>query len=154
MNKGDHLPVADHVLRYVKKGHVDAKGPKPRVATEAFLCRRGEQAASVDWMERHPAPVQNQCDCIRAEKRIKYEKKAKLARLNVDAAKTLVLNNGKIDLKFIYDPLEPDTRFPKPQSSHTLINNMPEVETVVGQLVGALLREIVKDHDIFDCAPD
>jgi hypothetical protein len=81
-------------------------------------------------------------------------REAKLARLNVDAAKTLIQDKGKIDLNFIYDPLDPDAKFPKPQTSHTLIHNMPEVETVVGQLVGALLREIVKDKDIFDCVPD
>src|SRR5215510_5776891 len=103
MNRGDHLPGTDHVLRYVKKGHVDASGPKPHVATEAFLRRPGETETSVNWMECFAAPITNQCALIRAEKRMKYEKRAKLARLNVDNAKTHVLDKSKLTLNFIYD---------------------------------------------------
>ena len=150
MNKGDHLEPQHHVLRYVKRSHVDKTEPK--IATEAFLCKPGEPSASVDWIERFPPPIQNQCDRIWDEKRLTYRKGDKLARLNVDVARRKVLEK-KITLFFIYDPLDPDDTHPKPQTSHTLIHGMPEIETPAGQMVGALLREIVTAQDIFDCKP-
>lgn len=93
---------------------------------------------------------------IRAEKRIKYERKSKVARLNIDRAITYIETEtvNKYILDFIYSPEEPaPPKHPAPHTSHSLIHNMPELDTPKGQLIGALLRDIVSENDVYDCPP-
>jgi hypothetical protein len=159
MATGDPLPAADHVLRYVKPKHIDFDIGPYAITFAAFLCGpREDDGASVNWMEMFAAPVENQCACIRDEKRITYAATGKLARLNVGAASTYVLDEAKSvfgedksTLSFVHHPEEPDANHPLPHTSHSLIVNMPKLDTPEGEMIGALLRDCVPDTDIYDC---
>jgi hypothetical protein len=70
--KGDPLPAADHVLRYIKPTHFDRETSPHSISVSGFLCKATEEASSVNWMECFDAPIQNQCDRIRAEKRVTW----------------------------------------------------------------------------------
>jgi hypothetical protein len=157
MEKGEHLADEHHVLRYVKPSHVDRHSGSEHITASAFLCRPDEDACSVNWMERFDIPVENQCACIRAEKRIRYAPTAKLARLNVGRARAYVLNEvkdvfgeDKATLRFLYDPEDADPpRFPHPHTSHSIINGMPGLDTPEGEMIGALLRDCIPSTDIY-----
>src|SRR5262245_24193944 len=112
MAKGDELPDNDHVLRYVRSGHVDRTGRVEHVTTSAFLCRPDEIAASVNWMQCFDPPVDNQCKCIREEKRLTYGRNDRLARLSIGQAKNYVITEAEAALGkdaallgFEHDPL-------------------------------------------------
>jgi hypothetical protein len=150
MTKGENLADDHHVLRYVKPTQVDRVAGVEQVSFSTFLCRADEDDCSVNWMEYFDAPVANQCACIRAEKRVTYKAAARVARLNVGVAKTKVLAEAETVLAFIHDPEEPEPpRFPKPQASHSIITGMPKLETPEGEMVGALLRDIIPNTDIY-----
>ena len=135
-----------HVLRYVRPSLVDGD----RISTSAFLCRQKENECSVNWMERFDAPIANQCKCIREEKRIEWRPTGKLARLNVGAAKQKIAEEAKIALAFLYDPEDPaPPHHPKAHTSHSIINKMPKLDSPDGEMIGALLREIIPQSDIF-----
>jgi hypothetical protein len=158
MATGDPLPALHHVLRYVKPKHIDMEIGPYAITFSAFLCTENEDAASVNWMEIFDAPVANQCARIREEKRITYAATGKLARLNVGIASTYVLEEAKSvfgeeksTLSFVHDPEEPDAGHTLPQTSHSLIKNMPKLDTPEGEMIGALLRDCVPDGDIYDC---
>jgi hypothetical protein len=120
------------------------------VSFSAFLCRADENECSVNWMERFDAPVDNQCACIRAEKRMKYAAAAKVARLNVGVAKTQVLVEADTVLALIYDPEDAEPpKFPVAHTSHSVITGMPKLDTPEGELVGALLRDCIPDADVY-----
>src|SRR5262249_40997314 len=149
MNRGDNLADEHHVLRYVKPSHVDRHSKAVQITGSAFLCRPDEDTCSVNWMECFDPPIDNQCACIRAEKRITYKASAKLARLNVGKTRKSVLEEAQVILAFVYDPEEPASpRLPKSQLSHSIIAGMPKLDTIEGELVGALLRDCIPDADV------
>src|SRR5262245_18469221 len=127
-NNGDHVPGADHLLRYVDKKYVD-QGTN-QIDGSGFLARKGERSPSANWMECFDPPTQNQINEIRAVKRITYEKKGRLARINVRQTIQHVTENAKIlvPLAFVHDKLERTERHP-PDPSHVLMHGIPELNT-------------------------
>jgi hypothetical protein len=108
---GTPLPEEDHVLRYIRKKHVD----NGVVNGAGFMRRPTEDSPpSVNWMECFPPPVANQVDEISARRRLKYEKRGKLVRINVGHTKRYIAENAPrpvaesanaIVLAFLHDPL-------------------------------------------------
>jgi hypothetical protein len=146
MQKGQNLTDDHHVLRYVRPGLVDGDG----IGTAAFLCKPDENESSVNWMECFDPPVSNQCNCIRDERRIEWKPSGKIARLNVGAAKAYITEEARMTLAFLYDPEDPDPpKYPKPHTSHSIITGMPKLDTPEGEFVGALLRDVIPNRDIF-----
>jgi hypothetical protein len=141
-NKGDHVPGADHLLRYVDKKYVD-QGTN-QIDGSGFLARKGEGSPSANWVECFDPPTQNQINEIRAVKRITYEKKGRLARINVRQTIQHVTENAKIlvPLAFVHDELQRTERHP-PDPSHVLMHGIPELNTSEAEFVRDLLRECV-----------
>ena len=140
--KGDALPGIDHVLRYVRRKHVDRRDGKEDITGSGFLPRSGEGTPSVNWMECFDLPIENQIEKIRAERRIKYERKSKLARLNVSVAIERVNRETAVSIGFVYDP-EDATADYCAHTSHSIVTGVPEESEPMGELIGDLLRECV-----------
>jgi hypothetical protein len=122
INKGDDLPNLHHVLRYIGKKHVDNNF----INGSAFLATPSDMTPSVNWMEHFPPPTANQVDNIVQRRRLKYERRGKLASLHIDRTKAYLIANSQpqIDLKFIYDPLPPEDPHPE-DLSHSYMTGLP-----------------------------
>ena len=98
------LPDTDHVLRYIGRRHVD----NGVVNGSGFMRRPQEDTPpSVNWMECFPLPIENQVWEISARRRIRYEKRGLLVRINVGHTMRHVEENATIPitLAFLHDPL-------------------------------------------------
>jgi hypothetical protein len=139
---GERVPLGDHLLRYIDKKYVDSG--TGQVEGSGFLGRRGEGAPSSNWMECFPAPVQNQVAEIRAVKRLTYEKRGRLARINVGQTIQHVTTNASvsIELAFVHDQLDATVCHP-PDPSHVLMHGIPELDTSEAEFVRDLLRECI-----------
>ena len=112
--KGQPLPADHHVLRYIGRRHVD--GGTKQINGSGFLPRPGEDdGASCNWMECFAEPTGHQYERIIALRRIKYEKRSKLVRLNVgqttDFINTEAAKHNPINFAIVHDPLDPEDPF-------------------------------------------
>jgi hypothetical protein len=151
LQRGDPLPDDDHILRYIGKKHVH----EGIVNGSGFLSRPQESAPSVNWLEYFPPPLENQVAQVAAVKRIKYEKKGKLVRINVGQTKAYVAANATdpIELFFAYDPLLVDiVKGYQADPSHAEIRGVPVENTPEGELVKDLLADCIIDSPSF--SPD
>jgi hypothetical protein len=146
---GTPIPDDDHVLRYIARKHVD----NGLVNGAGFLNRPHEEASSVNWMECFPLPLENQVSQISQRRRLRYEKRAQLVRLNVGETRRYVTANATIpiELSFLHDPLPAKGDFPEDQS-HALIYGLPTLETPEAELVKDLLADCVLET--FAVVPD
>jgi hypothetical protein len=154
---GTPLPDEDHVLRYIRKKHVD----NGIVCGAGFMRRPTEDTPpSVNWMECFTPPIVNQIEEISARRRIKYEKRGKLVRINVGHTKRYVAENVTLSsaetpilfvLAFLHDPLRAEKEQPA-DPSHALIDGIPVERTPDAELIQDLLVDCILDQ--FDVVPD
>jgi hypothetical protein len=139
-SSGEPLPDDHHVLRYIGKKHVD----NGVVNGSGFLRRPSEDASSVNWMECFPPPEINQILEVINRRRLKYEKRAQLVKLNVGHTKAYIFENspGKTKLAFVHDPLPAEGAFLEDQS-HALICGVPVLDTPEGEMIKDLLGECI-----------
>jgi hypothetical protein len=149
---GDRVPPADHVLRYIRKKHVDKD--TNTVNGSGFLTRSDEDGPSSNWIECFDEPIDNQLAEIKARKRFRYEKRGKLVRLNVARTERHISENrtpdaGALEIQFVHDPLEEDGQFPS-DPSHSLANGVPQVDSgPEAELIGDLfLGCILETFDV------
>jgi hypothetical protein len=154
--KGDRLPADHHILRYIRKKDVDKD--KNAINGSGFLARRGEDAPSSNWIECFPAPLTSQLAEIRSRKRIQYEKRGKLVRLNVSRTEQHIRDNlvtislTASDVQFVHDPLEEDDKYPA-DPSHALAKGVPQIGAGPdAELIGDLFLDCILDT--FDVIPD
>lgn len=145
---GDKVPDADHALRYVDKKFVDRETGV--VDGSGFLGRLGEGPPSVNWMECFPLPIENQIAEIRAVKRIRYEKRGRLVRINVGQTVKHLAENS-VALSIVHDTLGAADGKPA-DPSHALMRGVPEITTSEGDFVKDLLRECI--INIYEPVPD
>jgi len=139
------------VLRYIRRKHVDRNNGREDITGSGFLPRPGEVTPSVNWMECFDLPIENQLENIRREKRMKYEKKSKLARLKMSDAIERVQTAAAVALGFVYDP-EDATEDHCAHTSHSIMTGVPEEGQPLGEFIGDLLRECVLAT--YDPTPD
>jgi hypothetical protein len=153
------LPEDDHVLRYIGKKHVD----NGVVNGSGFMRRPTEDATSVNWMECFAPPVPNQVGEISKRRRIKYERRGQLVRINVKHTMLYVVENAKpteIVLAFLHDPLQAisagggnSTTTGKPADpSHALIYGVPVEKTPEAELIRDLFVACIIEQ--FAVEPD
>jgi hypothetical protein len=153
--KGGRLPQADHVLRYIRRKHVDKD--TNTLNGSGFLARPDEGTPSTNWLECFSAPLEHQVLEIKARKRIKYERRGKLVRLNVGATEQYIFENAAAaeiaaEVHFIHDPLEAEATFPA-DPSHALATGVPVIDTgPEAELIGDLFLDCVLG--VFDVEPD
>ncbi len=108
-----------------------------------FLARPGEEAPSSNWIECFSAPFTNQLTEIRARKRIRYEKRGKLVRLNVSNTERHIRDNAATEIVFVHDPLEAEAVYP-PDPSHALANGVPQIDAgPEAELIGDLFLDCI-----------
>jgi hypothetical protein len=146
---GSSVSDDDHVLRYIRKKHVD----NGVVNGSGFLTRRQEDAPSVNWMECFVLPTSNQVSEITARRRMRYEKNALLVRLKVGDTRRYVGANSPIpiELSFIHDPLPAENGKPE-DPSHAVITGVPLLETPEGELIKDLFTHCIIER--FAVVPD
>jgi hypothetical protein len=157
--KGDRLPAEHHVLRYIRKKDVDKD--KNAINGSGFLARPGEDAPSSNWIECFSAPLANQLAEIRSRKRIQYEKRAKLVRLNVSGTEQHIRDNlaaasdnpaAPTYVQFVHDPLEEEGSYPA-DPSHALATGVPQVGAgPEAELIGDLFLDCILET--IDVVPD
>ena len=144
------LPDADHVLCYIGRKHVDAGV----VNGSGFMRRPQERSPpSVNWMECFPLPVEKQVQAISARRRIKYEKRGLLVRINVGDTRLYVAENAKIEitLAFLHDPLLAENGWPEDES-HAVIDGIPIQKTPEAELIQDLFVDCIINK--FEVTPD
>jgi hypothetical protein len=139
---GDSLPDTDHVLRYIGRKFVDPKDIE--IDGNAFLSRPLEKdGPSVNWMEFFSGDTANQIAEIKKVKRIKYEKRGRVAKLHVGRTKQYLQESAALAIDCIYDPLiaiEGDAKTCKPPDpSHAYMKGVPIMDTPESEAVGDLL---------------
>ncbi|MCA3584375.1 MAG: hypothetical protein IOD03_11890 [Methylocystis sp.] len=139
MNDG-HLNDNHNVVRYIKPRHID----NGVINGEGFLCRPGEDAPSVNWLECFSGPLENQLSEIKKLKRISYARTGRLAKLNVGNTKKYISDNHRDRLKvyFIIDAKDAEGTF-LPDPSHSLITNIPVENTPEAALIKDLISDCV-----------
>jgi hypothetical protein len=145
MKAGGALRDSDHVLRYIGKRHVD----HGVVNGSGFLARLNEDSPSVNWLEYYPPPVDNQIANISSLRRLKYEKRALLVRINIGQSRSYVSANSptRTALVFAYDPLPPDeARNLHADPSHAEIRGIPKEGAPVSELIADLLCDCILDR--------
>jgi len=141
--KGDRLPADHHVLRYIRKKDVDRD--KNAINGSGFLARPGEDAPSSNWIECFPAPLTNQIAEIRSRKRIQYEKRGKLVRLNVSRIEQHIRDNTVSEVQFVHDQLEELGKYPA-DPSHALAKGVPQIGAGPdAELIGDLFLDCILD---------
>jgi hypothetical protein len=127
--KGDAIPDAHHVARYVG-GSLVHDG---RIDGNAFLSRGGEDAPSVHWLEALSSDLTVQVAEPRVRSRMTPRPKAVFARLNVGRMRASVAQhdpNGR-DLTVIHDPLAANPpRFQHDDPAHAPIVGLPNPDDV------------------------
>lgn len=138
--KGDHIPGADHVLRYIKPTQIDGDV----VNGEGFLTRPGEDAASVNWIEYFDPPIENQVAGVRNAVRLNVARAGRLVRLNIGHAIEYVRKNDPMGLilSFVHDPLEANERFAA-DPSHALIQGIPMQNTPEAAIIKDLIAHCI-----------
>lgn len=146
---GAPIPDGDHVLRYIRKKHVD----NGVVNGSGFLTRPQEEMASVNWIECFAPPLKNQVAEISARRRLKYEKRALLVRLNVGHTKQYVVERAliPIQLSFLHAPLQAEDGKPA-DPSHALIDGVPTLDTAEGEAIKDLFTHCILER--FPVVPD
>ena len=123
----------------------------------AFLARADGDAPSSNWLECFPAPLTNQIAEIRFRKRLKYEKRGKLVRLNVSATERHIREataelGFSTRILFVHDPLLAEDLYPA-DPSHSLVTGVPRIGAGAdAELVGDLFLDCILDT--FDVSPD
>lgn len=135
MAKGDEIPRPDHVVRYVP-GREVLNG---MVNGSAFLRRLNEGTPpSTNWLEYFAGGIRAQLNEVRLRKRLNYAANGYLACVNVgralDKVAAVVFD---INVSFLHDPLPPDPpRHPLDDPSHSVIDEVPTVDTPEGEFIG------------------
>jgi hypothetical protein len=118
LRPGGSLPESDHVLRYIRKKFID-RGTN-QIAGNAFLSRPADDGKpSVNWMEFFDGDTNARIQEIWRLRRMRYEKHALVALLNVGQTKGYVHDLAQRAIDFIYDPLPEDAEKGKPGDPST-----------------------------------
>lgn len=137
--RGDPVPDADHVVRYVKPrsfedGVIDAGG---------FELGEGHKGISVNWLECFDGDKQAQLAEVRRLKRLTWRRNGCLAELNVGQTRWY-LSKEIPDILILEDPLDPDPQEGyEADPSHSLICGVPHDPPERRQAIQDMIAECV-----------
>ena len=142
-NPGDSLSDVGHVLRYVRKKFVDPNNNQ--IDGNAFLSRPAEVGGpSFNWIEFFAGDITARIEEIRQLRRLKYEKRGRVAWLNVGQTNSYVRNQTQRLIDFISDPLHEDAARSWPADpSHAYLSNIPVIDTPEGEANGDLIAHCI-----------
>jgi hypothetical protein len=146
LRPGGSLPESDHALRYIRRKFVDRNANQ--IAGSAFLSRPAERhdGPSVNWMEFFDGDIGDRIREIWRLRRMRYEKHARVALLNVGQTKEYLNDLAQREIEFIYDPLSEDAEQEKPADpSHAYMSNIPvdDLDSPEAESIGDLVTHCV-----------
>jgi hypothetical protein len=139
--KGDPIPDADHVVRYVKPTAID----DGNIDGSAFCLRSDrldEIGLSVNWLEWFSGKTLNeQLNEVRQLFRLKRSKNGFFVQLNVGQTRQAMA--GELpELLFVEDPLPAQPPF-KADPSHALVIGLPVGDSEFAELIGDMIADCV-----------
>ena len=143
----NHVPDADHILRYVRGQHIDRdpRSGKKVITGGGFIARpRDNNKPSYNWIECFDGNINEQVQQIRALARIGYAASARLAQLNVGKVRLHIARNTKdareIEVHLL--PLEKEGAHER-DPSHAEMTNVPDENDPEGEMIGDLIAQCI-----------
>ena len=134
---GERLPDGDHVVRYVMPSRVQEGG---RVDGATFVCRVGEDAVSVNWLEAFPVGKEEQVEAVRQVLRLRCAKNGRFAELQVGEVTRFLAE--EVEMSVVRRPLRAEGDF-RADPSHAEMTGLPPADSARAALVGDLIAECV-----------
>jgi hypothetical protein len=143
--KGDPVPDADHILRYVGGQHIEDDGT---ILGGAFIAKpKDNNCPSYNWLEFLEGSLEEQVQQVRNAARLTYGARALLVRINVGTVRTHIAEGADGHaVSVIHDPRCEDEKYPDPDPSHALMTNVPDENDPNGELIGDLIRQCKLDE--------
>lgn len=139
--KGDDLPAADHIVRYVKPSMVEEDGTANGGEFRLRPNRPDETGLSVNWLEAFDPDKDHQLAEVRRLYRLDVRKKGRFAEMNIGAVREKVAQ--ELDtLRIVHDPLEAEGDH-EADPSHAEIEGLPPGDSDQAMLIGDLIAECV-----------
>lgn len=139
--KGDDLPTADHIVRYVKSSMIEEDGTVNAADFRLRPDRPDETGVSVNWLEAFDPDKAHQLAEVRRLYRLNVRKKGRFAELNIGAVHEKVAEELET-LRIIHDPLDPENSYEE-DPSHAEITGLPPGGSDQAMMIGELIAECV-----------
>lgn len=147
MNKGDHLPLSDHIIRYISPTHIDHRSDGvSRMSATGFTLRRHDQGKlSCNWLEYFEGSDEEQLQYIRDVSRVTLRKNGRYVMLNVGVTLSTVKERtlNQILLHAIYEPLDATDTL-RADLSHAVLTNFPDEDSAIYDCVKDLLVQTIR----------
>lgn len=139
--KGDELPAADHIVRYVKPSMIEEDGTANGGEFRLRPHRPDETGLSVNWLEAFTPDKEHQLAEVRRLYRLDVKKSGRFAEMNIGAVHERVAQ--ELDtLRIVHDPLDAEGEH-EADPSHTEIEGLPPGDSDQAMLIGDLIAECV-----------
>lgn len=139
--KGDDLPAADHVVRYVKPSMIQEDGTADGADFRLRPNRPDDTGVSVNWLEAFNGEKAQQLAEVRRLSRLNLKKTGRLAELNIGAVREKVAEE-LATLRIVHDPLDARGDFDA-DPSHAEITGLPAGDSPEADMIGDLIAECV-----------
>lgn len=139
--KGDDLPAADHIVRYVKPSMIEEDGTANGAEFRLRPHRPDETGVSVNWLEAFDPDKVHQLTEVRRLFRLEVKNRGRFAELNVGAVREKVAEELET-LRIVHDPLEPENEF-EADPSHAEIAGLPPGDSDQAMMIGDMIAECV-----------
>ena len=139
--KGDDLPAADHIVRYVKPSMIEEDGTANGAEFRLRPHRPDESGVSVNWLEVFASDKAHQLAEVRRLFRPNVKNRGRFAELNIGAVREKVAEVLET-LRIIHDPLDSQNGYEE-DPSHAEITGLPRGDTDLAMLIGDLIAECV-----------
>jgi len=139
--KGDELPAADHIVRYVKPSMIEEDGTANGGEFRLRPNRPDETGLSVNWLEAFAPHKEHQLAEVRRLYRLDVKRTGRFAEMNIGAVRAKVAQ--ELDtLRIVHDPLDAEGKH-EADPSHAEIEGLPPGDSDQAMLIGDLIAEAV-----------
>lgn len=141
--RGDDLPAADHIVRYVKPSMIEEDGAPNGSEFRLRPNRPDETGLSVNWLEAFVGDKSHQISEVRRLYRLKVRKTGRFAELNIGSVQAKVAEELET-LRIVHDPLDAKDDFDA-DPSHAEITGLPPGDSPEAEMIGDIIAECVLD---------
>lgn len=141
--KGDDLPAADHIVRYVKPSMIEEDGTPNGSEFRLRPNRPDETGLSVNWLEAFAGDKSHQIAEVRRLYRLAVRKTGRFAELNIGNVRGKLAEELET-LRIVHDPLDAEAGFDA-DPSHAEITGLPPGDSPEADMIGDIIAECVVD---------
>lgn len=139
--KGDDLPAADSIVRYVKPTMIEEDGTANGADFRLRPSRPDETGLSVNWLQAFAGDKAHQLAEVRRLYRLSMKRTGRFAELNIEVVIRTV-SAESASLRIVHDPLDAEGRF-EADPSHAEITGLPPGDSPEADMIGDLIAECV-----------